>query len=82
MSIIFSRGAAKYPQPRVEAEGRSPGLALRLNSKAPKGRCTSPFQGYVIQFAHSTQGFASLHPGLRILRASGTKGIALREVSR
>ena len=76
-----SRGAAKYTQPRVEAEGRNPGSALRLSSVAPKGRCTPPLRGYEIYSFPITQGSASLHPGLRVLRASGTKRIDRVEVS-
>ncbi len=62
MIILFSCGAAQYSQPRVEAEGRNPGLTLRLNSKAPKGRSTSPLSGLCYSIWPFFPGFHFVPP--------------------
>ncbi len=85
MSIIFSRGAAKYSQPRVERSGTlgTDGIFFDLSPERAEFRAgnTPPFQGYEILYVSATQGSASLHPGLRVLRASGTGDSNFKPIS-
>jgi hypothetical protein len=67
----FSRGAAEYSQPRVKRSGT---LGQRVFEifQALKGRCANvhrPFRA-IMFCALQTQGSASLHPGLQVLRRS------------
>ncbi|MDP4243727.1 MAG: hypothetical protein Q8921_13435, partial [Bacteroidota bacterium] len=75
---VFSREAAAYSQPRVErACERNPGLASCGISVSLLRAEYIALSGLHILFASATQGSAppqaaSLHPGLRVLRAFGT----------